>query len=528
MILITSAQYVDEEFISEFGKLPPSFLPVGNKRLYEHQVELFSGLDEPVYITLPDDYEIPYQDQVRLEQLNLQPIFIPTDKTLGESIAYALITTIGDYEEVRLLHGDTLFSELPLAESNNFAIGSSSENYNWATYTLAADGKVKFLPLQEDSSDLGIISGYFSFNQPIALLKALTNCNGEFLSALNHYANEYELTPWAVETWLDFGHMNTYHRSKSTVTTQRAFNEMSISPRIVSKSSENTFKMDSESRWFESIPPELKIYTPHYLKQTHSSGCSGYDIEYLYLPVLNELFVFGDLPFRTWKTILRACEEFMLIAAEYQPAAIPNTQSLYRDKLWQRLSTYCESQKLDMTQPWILNGQNVGSLESISENCLAMIESSRSRLSVVHGDFCFSNILYDFRLQAIRCIDPRGHIEDEITIYGDSRYDLAKLCHSIIGGYDHIIAGNFSWQSNSAYHVDFELYSDSVAEKLEGYLLENGFANFDLVDDGIYAIMIVLFLSMLPLHSDKPLRQKAFLANALRLYIKLEGIKSCS
>jgi molybdopterin-guanine dinucleotide biosynthesis protein A len=528
MILITSAQYVDEEFISEFGKIPPSFLPVGNKRLYEHQAGLFTSLNEPVYISLPADYEIPYQDKIRLQSLNLKPIFIPTNKSLGESVAYALITTLGDYAVVRLLHGDTLFDELPVNDGNSFAIGNSSENYNWATYSLDSKGRAQFHSVQNDSSDVDIISGYFSFDQPLALLKALTNCNGQFLAALNQYAQEFDMKPWTAKMWLDFGHMNTYHRSKSTVTTQRAFNEMSISPRVVSKASTNNFKMASESHWFENIPPDLKIYTPHYLKQTHNGEFSGYDIEYLYLPVLNELFVFGDLPFRTWKTILRACEEFMLIAGRHQPNEVPNINSLYDEKLWQRLNSYCQIQNMDIAQTWNLNGQILPSLEEVAKNCLAKIKLSNSRVSVVHGDFCFSNILYDFRLQAVRCIDPRGHLEDNITMYGDARYDLAKLCHSIIGGYDHIIAGNFSWQSNASYEVEFELFTDPVADKIESYLLENGFANLDLIKDGIYAIMITLFLSMLPLHNDKPQRQRAFLANALRLYAKLEEISSCS
>jgi hypothetical protein len=528
MILITSAQYVDEEFISEFGRIPPSFLPVGNKRLYEHQAKLFSDYEGTVYISLPEDYIIPHQDSVRLEALKLKPIYIPTDKSLGESIAYALITTLGDYDEVHLLHGDTLFDELPKGRCNIFAIGNNSENYNWSTFSLDSCGKPNFYSVKDNSSALDIISGFFSFNQPLALLKALSNCNGRFIGALNQYALEFDLVPWSANVWLDFGHMNTYHRSKSTVTTQRAFNDMKISPRIVSKSSTNKFKMNAESQWFENLPPELKIYTPHYLKQTTSPEKSGYDIEYLYLPVLNELFIFGDLPFRTWKTILRACEEFMLIAAEHEPQVLPDTRSLYDKKLWERLNVYCENQLLDITRPWVLNGQKTLSLEDISKNCLSMISQSNSKISVVHGDFCFSNILYDFRLQAVRCIDPRGHVEDEITMYGDARYDLAKLCHSIVGGYDHIIAGNFSWKCNSQYDINFDLFTDPVAEKIEQYLLDRGFAGFDLIKDGIYAIMITLFLSMLPLHNDKPERQRAFLANALRLYIKLNEIKKCS
>lgn len=43
MILITSAKYSLPDFSLEFGEIPPSFLPLGNKRLYEYQAKLFIG-----------------------------------------------------------------------------------------------------------------------------------------------------------------------------------------------------------------------------------------------------------------------------------------------------------------------------------------------------------------------------------------------------------------------------------------------------------------------------------------------------
>jgi hypothetical protein len=38
-----------------------------------------------------------------------------------------------------------------------------------------------------------------------------------------------------------------------------------------------------------------------------------------------------------------------------------------------------------------------------------------------------------------------------------------------------------------------------------------------------YPVMVLLFLSMLPLHVDNPLRQKALLANAMRLYLEAKS-----
>ncbi|TOH65212.1 hypothetical protein CGI75_24485, partial [Vibrio parahaemolyticus] len=44
---------------------------------------------------------------------------------------------------------------------------------------------------------------------------------------------------------------------------------------------------------------------------------------------------------------------------------------------------------------------------------------------------------------------------------------------------------------------------------------------FGLSEKNLYAMQIELFLSMLPLHSDDPKRQKGLFANAFRLYKKL-------
>lgn len=56
MILITSAAYVDQEFVSEIGLIPPSFLPVQNRRLYELQVEMLreQDLNDDIHLSIPE------------------------------------------------------------------------------------------------------------------------------------------------------------------------------------------------------------------------------------------------------------------------------------------------------------------------------------------------------------------------------------------------------------------------------------------------------------------------------------------
>ncbi|EAS4986586.1 capsular biosynthesis protein, partial [Salmonella enterica] len=55
MIIILSAQYVDQDLRAEFGEIPPTFLPVGNKRLYSYQIKNIrnENPDEKICMTLP-------------------------------------------------------------------------------------------------------------------------------------------------------------------------------------------------------------------------------------------------------------------------------------------------------------------------------------------------------------------------------------------------------------------------------------------------------------------------------------------
>jgi hypothetical protein len=94
--------------------------------------------------------------------------------------------------------------------------------------------------------------------------------------------------------------------------------------------------------------------------------------------------------------------------------------------------------------PCRFGGARLPTLEQMAHLAAAAIPGAGPEYhTLVHGDFCFSNIFYDFRSQRIRVIDPRGlDASDAISPYGDRRYDIGKLHHSAIGMYDMIMVGN--------------------------------------------------------------------------------------
>ena len=144
--------------------------------------------------------------------------------------------------------------------------------------------------------------------------------------------------------------------------------------------------------------------------------------------------------------------------------------------------------------------------------------------NLMHGDFCFSNILYNSRNSRISVIDPRGYVFDgKREIWGDLRYDIAKFSHSVDGLYDFILAGRYNLQQDNVYSFDLQFDDSPQRTWLQTTFADMRIAGISPAKNDIRAITTSLFISKLPLHADRPDRQKAFIANTLRLYAFLDG-----
>lgn len=198
---------------------------------------------------------------------------------------------------------------------------------------------------------------------------------------------------------------------------------------------------------------------------------------------------------------------------------------LMGNKTISRLERYSEETGFNIERPLQFNGSNTPSLLNIAETLQTMIsEKSEEFSTIMHGDFHFGNILYNSRNSRISVIDPRGYVSDkDLDIYGDIRYDIAKYSHSINGLYDLIIAGRYSLTQDHNYSFFIEFEKSQHRDWLQKIFSELIIANIAANSLEIQAITISLFLSMLPLHADRPDRQAAFIANALRLFSNLES-----
>jgi hypothetical protein len=517
MFLIASGDFVTSGLSAEYGRIPPTFLPVQNKRLYEHQLALIND-EETIVLSLPEGIVISEYDNKILTVRKVKIVHVPVGLSLGQSIIYVL-NVVGKYQEsVKILHGDTLFKSLP-KDVDVLLVSKTDDNYDWAvSETLKKENFV--------------YAGYFSFSNQSKLIKSITESDYNFIKGIISYKKQKPVIEEICEMWLDFGHSNTFYKSKTTLTTERSFNNLKIDGFSVVKSSNDDKKILAEANWFKNMPLGLKKYIPSLWDSGTNDNKGFYQIEYLHLSSLAELFVFGENELFVWQNILKSCNEFLMdcslfIAPKYLNKK-KQTNSLYGEKTSKRIQIYAQASNIDLDKEWVFNDQLLPSLNAIISEMNDLISlPSYTDPSIMHGDFCFSNILYNFRTQTIKVIDPRGVDEDgNETIYGDVRYDIGKIAHSVIGLYDFIIAGYYSYQELESYSIKFEIYSNPTIEKIQAYYENSSMGGMTMRQACTYPILIHLFLSMLPLHNDNPLRQKAMLANALRLYVAYKNKNS--
>jgi hypothetical protein len=310
------------------------------------------------------------------------------------------------------------------------------------------------------------------------------------------------------------------------VTTARAFNTLEISETVVRKRSEDTRKLKAEAGWLHALPSTLRPYTARLIGDGEDARGYFYDTEYAYMPTLAELFVFGQLRPASWQRILSSCKAFLDAAAEAAPEGMPDRvlDQLTIDKTEARLEQHARDTGFDLDAPNRLNGRPAPSLRACLNEVAAVVRRAEPHPSVMHGDYCFSNILYDIRTDRIRLIDPRGLLPDgEIGIGGDTRYDAAKLMHSIEGRYDLIIAGQYAATGGGTNDFQLSFSPNPIHDQLTEAARSMTMGGVRLDDEVVAAATVSLFLSMLPLHADRPDRQTAFIANALRLHQQLDG-----
>jgi hypothetical protein len=288
----------------------------------------------------------------------------------------------------------------------------------------------------------------------------------------------------------------------------------------VIKFSADVAKVRAEHDFYHALPERMRPWFVMPYDLTETAEGASYSMERLLMLDMGQQWINGavDLPFleHFLEDALRFLDE-----RERRPCdaatARAHFESLYVDKVRQRLGAL-DRERVAQLDEMLRAGTSFGSLREIEELYFDLLAPFGAALPdyecVGHGDLCFSNILYDQRIRLFKLIDPKGASSLEAA-YTDPLYDYAKLSHSILGGYDFIV--------NDLYEVavgrdltlrlhtadgDFEPFAASFVEALESREL-------DVARIRLYEAS--LFLSMLPLHRDRPRDLLAFVLVAAHI-----------
>lgn len=517
MIIIMSSAYVSDEFQAEIGKIPPTLLPLGNKKLVEHQIESLkrSYPDEKIILSLPESFILSATLAKQFSILEIDIRCVPDRFTLSEAVLYILNTSDVMFnlsETIKILYGDTYISDFSFScqSQNLIAIAEAKTSYSWEYVSELEDKNL-------------VWCGFFKFGNISSLLKSLALKRENFNEAIKLYAKFNQVDTVQTYHWNDLGHINTYFLARAQLTTQRAFNELNISDGIVRKNGEPQIKIEAEANWFTHVPASIKRFTPLLIDSGIKDGRFGYELEYLSSMPLNELFVHGNNNAKDWDVIFAEIVKFFE-ASQIHSTSVENNAieqeftALIRDKTFQRLNGYAKDNNISLNTPLFYDGMQLPSALSICSECIDLVRKLPNKAGVLHGDLCFSNMLFDSRGVRLKLIDPRGlDSYSNLTIYGDAKYDLAKLTHSVIGLYDFIISGNYKIlnEGTKENHLEFD-----IEERVRD--IQNKFWGLEYLKgitiEKIMPLVVLLFFSMLPLHTDRPDRQDAMWLNALRLY----------
>jgi hypothetical protein len=522
--LITSGAYIGEEMQAEFGRIPPAFLPIGAAFLIQHQLREANGRKN-VWVSLPNDYAMtPSQDQL-LGDKGVHVFWAAPHKSLGLSVFQAILE-IGPNLPLEIMHGDTLVLDPTLPEVDAVSVSKLTEQYKWGLVDVDA-GRVCAVHDAARSDAISpealILSGYFAIREPWRFLKCLVARDFSFTGALDAYAAELLVAVDDKVVTLDCGHLKTFYDSRRSLATARHFNSIRIEDGVVCKRSRDRRKIDAEANWLRSIPADLQQFAARLIEEPGAPMSGEYRTLYSSYPTLAEIYL-ARAPQGVWRKIFQSSLDYLgKAAAHVSLEGQPSFEWLVIGKLRERLPQYPKFlPKPDA--PLTINSQPVGTLDSIVARLAEIIADAPQRPScVMHGDFCFSNILYDLRSDRIHLIDPRGLVGDDMTLYGDLRYDIAKLGHSVIGRYDQIVGGHLMAQTIGAGNYTLDIPPDRLHDWLEEQFLDATVDGVCFADPAVKASIVSLFLSMIPLHSDVPARQTAFLANALRLFGRFFG-----
>ncbi len=547
-LLLPSAKLVPAELQSDFGFIPSAMIPLGSHPAIHYISRPYIDQDYLAYVAIHEGADLIQDYLANRSDLPIIATEVGPTRNLGETVLAALKTMTDTPEELVINFADT-YLEGDIAVGDTVYYREQEDVFRWTTFELDSSAnmvnlgdknRARLTTLQSLPVFIGVfsISRFHAFRDDLAEACERSGVASEldpFYQAIARYFNRLrpdEKNFQKADKWWDFGHLDTYYAMKKGLFLNvRHFNSVHVDARrgILRKTSRNVQKFAQEVLWYSKLPVPLQYMVPRVFSYDLSRSDPFVDLEFYGYPALNDMYLYGHCDLGAWNNIFDAIELILDDMGRYHledvdsDAVMAGMQEMYEQKTVGRLGELANDDRFAtfFGAEVVINGcphPGLGRIMAALPDVIGRSGIYRDEVfSVCHGDLCLSNILYDQRSRIVRVIDPRGTF-GSFDLYGDPRYDMAKLCHSIEGDYDFIVNGLFQLTRNGdelAYrtyvherHRNVKKLFNDRFRQLWG---EEKYAQVKLIE-------ALLFLSMVPLHRDQFEAQQVFIAKGIELF----------
>lgn len=539
-VIIPAAKIVPEE-LQKLGKLPGIIYPVNQKitfdYLYEEYKEHCSSMDI-ICFEKADKVQRRLKNYLG-EKVNIK--VLPELRDLGHTIYFALKDVV---DTVIINFADTIvLDNVAEIEDDAFFCQEDYMSDTW-TYFDEKDGRIVRIydkePVKEEVRKK-LFVGVFQFTDATCFRKCLESAFKQdslkistFYYALQEYSKIHPMRPVLTNSWFDIGHEDKYYNSKLEVRA-REFNHITIDKNrgILKKTSDDKDKFIGEIKWYLKLPADVEYVRPRIFDYSTSYVNPYVSMEYYAYHTVHELFLYGDLTLQQWIDIFNrirfVCDDFKRYTV--QDANIRQAlEEMYLIKTLQRFEKMKKDERFlaFFESPITVNGKKYQPLEKIIvalETIIPEMLYDVDTFNIIHGDLCFANIMVDSNFSFIKVIDPRGKF-GTYDIYGDFRYELAKLFHSVDGKYDFIIKDLFDLD----YNIETSCINYRIQDRKREFNLYKVFLDTFAAEIGnnlrkVELIEALLFLSMIPLHGESIRHQMVMLGTGLEILNRVVNIQ---
>jgi hypothetical protein len=297
----------------------------------------------------------------------------------------------------------------------------------------------------------------------------------------------------------------------------RHFNAVERDEYTVVKRSKDRIKLKREFDFYGLVPPALRMFLVQPFDFEDDGKTASYHMERMCVPDMALQWVHNAFQPHEFERFLNHIFHFIAVRPQRRVSkgeAVAVFDALYVAKVEERIATLKELPTYRRLVPLLESG--CGGIDALVRRYMELLDRNRrrfpfDRLVIGHGDPCFSNILYSKTNQFLKLIDPRG-ADREDDLYTDPYYDVAKLSHSVQGEYDFINQDMFDVVVDAHLGLRLNIKDGSRAWASKLFRTQLDKAGFDAELTRLCEAS--LFISMLPLHIDRPRKVLAFAIRA--------------